>query len=128
MNWECSQTADIPNGLNRIKLQVACLATPIFKVDWPEAPRSPFSPKRDEFGAAFTFAQQDELLERAFALAREFHTDRIRVFDFWRLEDQKPHRAAIDDVVRKATAKAAKQRLTLVAVNEKASNTATGPG
>jgi L-ribulose-5-phosphate 3-epimerase len=126
MNWDAAQIAEVRKVLDRFKLGVACLATPIFKVDWPDAPKSRFSPKRDEFGAAFTFGQQDELLERAFALAREFKTDRIRIFDFWRLEDQKPHRAAIDEVVRKATAKAAKQRLTLVLENEYACNTATG--
>jgi L-ribulose-5-phosphate 3-epimerase len=126
MNWDAAQIADVLKVLDRFKLRVACLATPIFKVDWPDAPKSPFSPKRDEFGAAFTYAQQDELLERAFDLGRAFITDRIRIFDFWRLEDQKPHRAAIDEVVRKATAKAAKRGLVLVLENEYACNTATG--
>ena len=126
MNWDAAQIADVRKVLERFKLRVACLATPIFKVDWPDAPKSPFSPKRDEFGASFTYAQQDELLERAFELARTFNTDRIRIFDFWRLEDQKPHRAAIDDVVRAAAAKAAKRGLTLVLENEYACNTATG--
>ena len=77
MNWDAAQTADVLKVLDRFKLRVACLATPILKVDWPGAPTSPFSPKRDEFGAAFTYAQQDELLERAFDLARTFKTDRI---------------------------------------------------
>ena len=126
MNWDAAQIADVRKVVDRFSLRVACLATPIFKVDWPDAPKSPFSPKRDEFGASFTFAQQDELLERAFELAGQFRTDRIRVFDFWRLEDQKPHRAAIDDVVRKAAAKAGKRGLTLVLENEYACNTATG--
>lgn len=126
MNWDAAQIADVRKVLQRAGLKVACLATPIFKVDWPGAPKSPFSPKRDEFGASFTYAQQDELLERAFDLARTFSTDRIRIFDFWRLEDQKPHRAAIDDVVRKAASKAAARGLTLVLENEYACNTATG--
>jgi sugar phosphate isomerase/epimerase len=126
MNWDAAQIAEVRKIVDRFNLRVACLATPIFKVDWPDAPKSPFSPKRDEFGASFTFAQQDELLERAFELAGQFRTDRIRVFDFWRLEDQKPHRAAIDEVVRKAAAKAGKRSLTLVLENEYACNTATG--
>src|SRR4029450_4597551 len=94
----------------------------------PAAPRSPFSPKRDEFGADFTYKDQDQLLEHAFELAKAFNTDRIRIFDFWRLEDQKPPRAAIDDVVRAAAAKAAKRGVTLVLENEYAGNTATGAG
>jgi sugar phosphate isomerase/epimerase len=126
MSWDAAQIADVRQVLDRFKLRVACLATPIFKVDWPEAPKSSFSPTRDQFGASFTFAQQDELLERAFDLARTFNTDRIRIFDFWRLDDQKPHRAAMDDVVRKAAAKAAKRHVTLVLENEYACNTATG--
>ena len=126
MKWDAAQIADVQRVLERFKLRVACLATPIFKVDWPGAPRSPFSPKRDEFGADFTYKDQDQLLEHAFELAKAFNTDRIRIFDFWRLEDQKPHRAAIDDVVRAAAAKAAKRGVTLVLENEYACNTATG--
>src|SRR5262249_37587404 len=126
MRWDASDVAEARRVLERFKLRVACIASPIFKVDWPGAPKSPFSPKRDEFGADFTFEQQDELLERAFDLARAFRTDRIRLFDFWRLEDQAPHRAAIDETVRKAAVKAATQKLTLVLENEYACNTATG--
>jgi sugar phosphate isomerase/epimerase len=126
MNWDAAQIADAQKVLERFKLRVACLATPVFKVDWPGAPKSQFSPTRDEFGASFTYAQQPELLERAFDLARTFNTDRIRIFDFWRLEDQKPHRSAIDEVVRAAAVKAAARGLTLVLENEYACNTATG--
>ncbi len=110
MNWDAAQIAEVRKVVDRFNLRVACLATPIFKVDWPDAPKSPFSPKRDEFGASFTFAQQDELLERAFELAGQFRTDRIRVFDFWRLEDQKPHRAAIDEVVQEGGSQSGEAR------------------
>jgi sugar phosphate isomerase/epimerase len=126
MSWDTAQIADAKRALDRFGLRVACIASPIFKVDWPDAPKSSFSPPRDEFGASFTYAQQDELLERAFDLARTFNTDRIRIFDFWRLDDQKPHRAAIDDKVRAAAVKAGKRGLTLVLENEFACNTATG--
>jgi len=126
MNWDAAQIADVQKVLERFKLRVACLATPVFKVDWPGAPKSRFSPARDEFGASFTYPQQQELLERAFDLARTFNTNRIRIFDFWRLEDQKPHRSAIDEVVRAAAVKAASRGMTLVLENEYACNTATG--
>jgi sugar phosphate isomerase/epimerase len=126
MNWDGAQIADTRRVLERFKLRVACIASPIFKVDWPGAPKSSFSPARDEFGASFTYQQQDELLERAFELAKTFNTDRIRIFDFWRLDDQKPHRAAIDDRVRAASVKAGTRGLTLVLENEFACNTATG--
>jgi len=126
MKWDAAEVGEARRLLERYKVRVACIASPVFKVDWPDAPRSSFSPKRDEFGADFTFAQQDELLERSFDLATAFNTDRVRIFDFWRLDDQQPYRAAIDDVIRRAAAKAAKRQLTLVLENEYACNTATG--
>jgi len=126
MNWDAAQIADARRVLERFKLRVACIASPIFKVDWPGAPKSSFSPARDEFGASFTFPQQAELIERAFELAKAFNTDRIRIFDFWRLDDPAPHRAAIDEMVRAAAAKAGQRGLTLVLENEYACNTATG--
>jgi L-ribulose-5-phosphate 3-epimerase len=129
MKWDASEIAEIRRLLDRYDMRVACLASPIYKVDWPDAPRSQFSPKnplRDEFGADFTFKDQAELLDRAFDLARTFKTDRIRIFDFWRLDDQAPHRAAIDETIRKASIRAGKHNLTLVIENEPACNTATG--
>jgi L-ribulose-5-phosphate 3-epimerase len=129
MKWDAAEVGEARRLLEKYKLRVACIASPVYKVDWPGAPKSSFSPdtpSRDQFGADFTFAQQDELLERSFDLARAFNTERIRIFDFWRLDDQQPHRAAIDDVIRKAAVKATKQKLTLVLENEYACNTATG--
>jgi len=126
MNWDAKEVADARRLLEKYRVRVACIASPIFKVDWPGAPRSRFSPKGAEFGAAFTYEQQDELLDRAFELARAFNTDRIRIFDFWRLEDQAPYRRAIDAKVREASVKAGKRGLTLVIENEAACNTATG--
>ena len=102
MIWDAKEVAEARRLLEKYHVRVACIASPIFKVDWPGAPRSKYSPKDAEFGAAFTFDQQDELLERAFDLARTFNTDRIRIFDFWRLEDQAPYRKAIDEKVRAA--------------------------
>ena len=76
MNWDAGQIADARRVLERFNLRVACIASPIFKVDWPGAPKSSFSPKRDEFGASFDFKEQDALLERAFELTKTFNTDR----------------------------------------------------
>src|SRR6266478_8042146 len=82
--------------LERYHLRVTDIASPLFKVDWPGAPKSKFSPKRDQFNADFTFDQQDEVLERSIELTRAFQTDRIRCFDFWRLDDQAPYLKDID--------------------------------
>jgi L-ribulose-5-phosphate 3-epimerase len=111
--------------LEKYQLRVTDIASPLFKVDWPGAPQSKFSPKRDQFNADFTFEQQDEVLERSIELAMTFKTDRVRFFDFWRLEDQSPYRAAMNEKLRDATEKAAKKNVILLLENEPACNTAT---
>jgi len=111
--------------LEKYQLRVTDIASPLFKVDWPGAPPSKFSPKRDQFNADFTFEQQDEVLERSIELAKTFNTDRVRFFDFWRLEDQGPYRAPMNEKLRDAAEKAAKKNVILVLENEPACNTAT---
>ena len=126
MRLDAKEIAEARKILEKYKLRVSSIASPIFKTDWPGAPQSKFSPQRDQFGANFTFEQQDELLERGFELLRVFHVDRIRIFDFWRLDDQKPHRAAMDEKLIEASNKAARRRITLLLENEPSCNTATG--
>jgi len=111
--------------LEKYQLRVTDIASPLFKVDWPGAPQSKFSPKRDQFNAEFTFEQQDEVLERSIELAKAFHTDRVRFFDFWRLDDQVPYRVAMNEKLRDAAEKAAKKNVILVLENEPSCNTAT---
>jgi sugar phosphate isomerase/epimerase len=113
--------------LNKYSLRVTDIASPLFKTDWPGAPKSPESSTGDMHGAAeATFKQQDEILERAIALAKQFKTDKVRCFDFWRLNDVTPYRAAIDEKLRSAAEVADKQGILLVLENEFACNTATG--
>ncbi len=126
MALDAKQIAEARQLLERYRLRVSAIASPIFKVDWPGAPTSKYSPKRDQFGASYTFDQQDELLERGFELAKAFNTMSIRIFDFWRLDDQAPYRAAIDKKLIEAAAKADKRGITLILENEHACNTATG--
>lgn len=126
MRLDEKEIAEARRILEKYKLRVSTIASPIFKVDWPGAPTSKFSPKRDQFGADFTFEQQDELLNRGFELLRVFRVDRIRIFDFWRLDDQQPYRTAIDDKLMEAAKKAGKRDVTLLLENEPSCNTATG--
>lgn len=126
MALDAKQIGEARQLLERSRLRVSAIASPIFKVDWPGAPVSKYSPKRDQFSASYTFDQQDELLERGFELARALNTTNIRIFDFWRLEDQTPYRAAIDKKLVEAAAKAEKRGVTLLLENEHACNTATG--
>ncbi|HKW35159.1 MAG TPA: sugar phosphate isomerase/epimerase family protein [Candidatus Acidoferrum sp.] len=112
--------------LEKNGLRVTDIASPLFKVDWKGAPISKFSPKRDQFNADFAFDQQDEVLERSIELAKAFNTDRVRCFDFWRLDDQAPHREAINEKLLAAANTAGKKNIILVLENEPSCNTATG--
>ncbi len=120
------ELSDAQKILEKYKLRVTDIASPLFKVDWPGAPLSKNSPKRDQFHADFDFKQQDALLDHCIELTKIFHTDRIRCFDFWRLEDQAPYRAAMNDKLRDAAEKCAKHNIILLLENEMACNTATG--
>jgi sugar phosphate isomerase/epimerase len=112
--------------LAKYKLRVTDIASPLFKTDWPGAPRSPLSETRDQFHADFDASAQDKLLEKCITLAKTFDTDKIRCFDFWRLDDQKPYRAAINAKLQAATERCAKHGLILLLENEMSCNTATG--
>ncbi len=108
VNLDEKEVAEARRILEKYQLKVTDIASPLFKVDWPGAPKSKFSEAKS-FGANFTLEQQDEVLERAMEMAKSFQTDRVRCFDFWRLEDQAPYRSAINDKLRDAADKAAKK-------------------
>src|SRR3989442_1643352 len=127
MRLDAKEIEEARRLLERHPLRVSDLASPLFKGDWPGAPRSKFSPqRRDQFGADFTFEQQDEVLERGLELARVFRTDRLRCFDFWRLDDPAPYRAAMDTKLLQAATKAGNKGMILLLENEHDCNTATG--
>src|SRR5437763_1322579 len=96
VNLDSKEVAEAGRILQKYKLRVTDIASPLFKVDWPGAPKSRFSPKEPQFNADFSFSQQNELLERSLELAKAFKTDRVRCFDFWRLDDPAPYRKEID--------------------------------
>jgi sugar phosphate isomerase/epimerase len=123
---DAKEIADARKILEKYRLRVTDIASPLFKTDWPGAPLSKESPRRDQFHADFDFKQQTVLLERCIELTKAFHTDRLRCFDFWRLEDQKPYRAAINDKLREAAETCAKSNVILILENEMACNTGTG--
>jgi L-ribulose-5-phosphate 3-epimerase len=124
VNLDEKEVGEARRILEKYQLKVTDIASPLFKVDWPGAPKSKFS-EANSFGANFTLAQQDEVLERAMDMAKSSQTNRVRCFDFWRLEDQAPYRSAINDKLRDAADKAAKKGIILLLENEPACNTAT---
>jgi L-ribulose-5-phosphate 3-epimerase len=128
MALDAKEITEARRILEQHQLRVSDLATPLFKVDWPGAPLPKFRQgARDSFGANFTFDQQGEVLERSLELARVFVVDRIRCFDFWRLDDPKPYRDAMDAKLLAAAEKCGKKNVVLVIENEHECNTGTGP-
>lgn len=122
-----AQIAEAKTILAKYALTVTDIASPLYKVDWPGAPPSPYGSKGDLHGAAeTTFKQQEDVLRRSIELAKQFNTDKVRCFDFWRIDDVKPYRAAINEHLRKAAEYSEKQGIMLVLENEFACNTATG--
>ena len=96
----------------------------MFKSDLPGAPISKDSPRAKNPDRPQV--DQDALLDQCIALAKTFGTDRIRCFDFWRLEDQKPYRKEINARLDAAATKCAQQGIVLVLENEMACNTGSG--
>jgi L-ribulose-5-phosphate 3-epimerase len=123
---DAQQVGDARKILDEYKLRVTDIASPLFKTDWPGAPRSSQSETRDQFHADFDAGAQDKLLERCISLCKSFDTDRIRCFDYWRLDDQKPYRAAINAKLQKAAERCAPENIILLLENEMSCNTATG--
>jgi L-ribulose-5-phosphate 3-epimerase len=123
---DAGQISEAQRILAKYNLRVTDIASPLYKVDWPGAPLSKQSERRDQFGADFAFKKQDALLEHCIQLAKTFGTDRIRCFDFWRLDDVKPYREPINNKLSEAARRCAKDGLVLLLENEMSCNTATG--
>ena len=126
INLDPNEIAEAQKLLQKYGLQVTDIASPLFKTDWPGAPKSKFSPATPQFGADYPYEKQPEVLERAVAIGKALGTNRIRCFDFWRLDDPAPHRSAMNDVLRKSAEDASKKDAILLLENEFACNTATG--
>jgi len=122
-----AQIADALKVLAKYNLTVTDISSPLFKCSFPGAPVSRFASKGDLHGAAeTTFKQQDDILRRSIELAKTFKTDKVRCFDFWRLDDVTPFRAAINDKLQQSAEFCGQHNIQLVLENEPACNTATG--
>jgi sugar phosphate isomerase/epimerase len=113
--------------LAKYNLRVCDIASPLFKVDWPGAPRSRYSNSTQNFAANSDFAHQDQVLEASIAISKQFKCERVRCFDFWRLADPAPYRAAMDEKLRVAAETTRKAGIVLVIENEQECNTSTAP-
>jgi sugar phosphate isomerase/epimerase len=127
MDASPSQIADAKKILAKYSLSVTDIGSPLFTTWFPGAPVSPHVAKANlHVPAEITFKEQDEILRKSVDLAKQFGTDKVRCFDFWRIEDQKPFRKAINDKLQESAEFCGKRGVMLILENEFACNTATG--
>ena len=125
VNLDAKEIAEAQRILKKYELRVTDIASPLYKVAWKDDPRAK-ERQAEDFHASFTFAQQDEVLERSLELAKAFATDRVRCFDFWRLDNPEPYREAINETLRGAADKAGNRGMILLLENDGGLNTSTG--
>ncbi len=129
--WGKYVTEFTPDEVKRAKdllaksnIRASVLDSAYFKTTLPGT-TSKFAEGKGDF-AANEHDKQDALLERAFARAKDFGTDKVRIFSFWRVDD--PH-TVFDRVAKeldKTAAVAKRENIRLVLENEFACNVATG--
>lgn len=107
--------------LAKYKVKVSVIDTEYFKIQLPGTV-SRATPKRE---AADIYDKQDALLERAIGLARQFGTDKIRCFAFWRVEKPETVFERVCKELEKGATIAAKEKMRLVLENEGACNVGT---
>ncbi len=121
-----AQMTEAKGILAKYNLKVTDVGSPLFKSDFPGAPLSKESPNKDPNKIPADLTSQEELMSQLVGVAKNLGADRIRCFDFWRIEDVAPFRKAINAELDKAASFYAKQNLTLVLENEMACNTGSG--
>jgi sugar phosphate isomerase/epimerase len=112
--------------IDRHRLKVSEIASPIFKYHLPEMP-SAHPNWSDTFRAAdLTDKDTENLLERVFKLAPFFGTSKVRVFSYWRVEEPEKAYPYVRERLAKAAALAAQNNITLLLENEHDCNVGTG--
>jgi sugar phosphate isomerase/epimerase len=123
-NMSHDELAEAKKILAKYQLKVTDIGSPLFKSDLPGAPLSKESPKQRN--PSSPEVDQEALLDRCIEVAKTFGTDRIRCFDFWRLDDPAPYRKQINQKLDQAASKCSAQGVVLVLENEMACNTGSG--
>jgi L-ribulose-5-phosphate 3-epimerase len=111
-----SKVQDARKILNEHNLRVTDIASPLFKTDWPGG--AAIIPERKHAISSTptsTPAPRISCSNDASRFAKSFNTDRIRCFDYWRLDDPKPYRGAINAKLQQAAERCAKNNHCLVA-------------
>ncbi len=115
-----AQVERVARDLRQRGLSVSALATPLFKCaldpSRPVASGDLFGAKEEGVEAQFP------RLFRAFRIARELGTRRVRVFSFWRERDPRPHLPEVSRHLKRAAGDAEREGMELRLENETACN------
>jgi sugar phosphate isomerase/epimerase len=110
--------------LAKYGLRVSVLDSAYFKTTLPGT-TSKFAEGKGDF-AANEHEQQEALLERAFARAKDFGTDKVRIFSFWRVDDPRTVFERVAKELDRTAEFAKREGIRLVLENEFGCNVATG--
>jgi L-ribulose-5-phosphate 3-epimerase len=112
------------NLLAKYGLKVSVLDSAYFKTLLPGTQSKFDEGKKDPLQS--DFSQQGALLERAIARARDFGTDKVRIFAFLRVAEPKTVFERVAKELEKTTVIAKREGIRLVLENEFSCNVATG--
>jgi len=110
--------------LAKYALRISVLDSAYFKTTL-RGTTSKFAEGKGDF-APNEHEEQQALLERAFARAKDFGTDKVRIFSFWRVDDPKTVFDRVAKELDKTAEIAKREGIRLVLENEFGCNVATG--
>jgi len=129
--WNKYVTDFTPDDVKRAKdllakhgMKVSVVDSPYFKTLLPGTKSRFASVKPDPLQS--DFSQQQKILEHAIARAKDFGTDKVRVFSFLRVDDPKTVFDRVAKELEKTAATAQKEGIRLVLENEFSCNVGTG--
>jgi len=125
MNLSPQELERAKQAIQKRRLRVSDIASPLFKYNLPEMPARQ-DERRDTFRAMFTDQDTKDLLRRAAEMAHFFATKLIRIFSYWRVDEPEKAYAHVRDRLAKAADAAAKNQVILVLENEHTCNVGTG--
>jgi sugar phosphate isomerase/epimerase len=114
------------NILDQYGITVVGIASPLLKCVLPDSPPLDKRFEHDVFASAHTYQDQARLLRRSAQIARKMGTRLIRVFSFWRTEQQESCMDRVAEELWKFAADAAREDLILGLENEHACMAGTG--
>lgn len=112
--------------IERHRMKVSEIGSPIFKYHLPEMPSSHPNINDTFMAADFTDKDTESLLHGVFKIARFFGTSKVRIFSYWRVEEPEKAFPYVRERLAKAAALAAQNKITLLLENESDCNVGTG--